>query len=80
MGIMLIILLGVFTIVLCMVEVPKMLSAKEYKEMIVFFIILSFGVITAVLKILGVQLPNPQGVVIFVNQPIVDIIKGVLEK
>ncbi|MCX7614581.1 MAG: hypothetical protein N2Z65_02350 [Clostridiales bacterium] len=80
MGIMLIVSLGLFAIVLCIVEVPKMLNAKEYKEMIVFFVILCFGVIVAILKILGVHLINPQDIVTFIYSPIIEAFKSVLEK
>ncbi len=79
MGLLSIVLVSAFSVILCIVEIPKMWTGKEYKELAVFSLILCFGIVVAVLKSLDMDIPNPADFVAAVYSPVVALIKGALE-
>lgn len=74
-----ILLTAAFSIILCVVEVPKMRKKEEYKELAVFSVILCFGIVIAVLKSLDIAVPNPADFVDVIYSPVTSLMKGVLE-
>ncbi|NMM63739.1 hypothetical protein HBE96_13865 [Clostridium sp. P21] len=69
----------VFSIVLSIVEIPKMLRQKLYKELYTFIVLLSFGTVLAILKSFNVDIPNPSDFVQWVYSPFNNIIRELLE-
>lgn len=69
MGIIVIVCVLVFSTVLCMIEVPKMLKNREYKELCTFSILLAIGTILTILKSLNVEIPNPSDFIEWVYSP-----------
>lgn len=69
----------VFATVLSFIEVPKMLKSKSYREFWSFSILLLIGVTLAILKSLGVTLPNPSDWVAWVFSPISNLIKPIFK-
>lgn len=68
-----------FSTVLCVVEIPKMLKDKQYRELWTFSILLSIGTILVILKSLNVEIPNPSDLVAWVYSPVVDVFKDILK-
>ena len=73
------VLVVAFSFILCIVEIPKMWKSKEYKDLIVFLVILCFGMIIGILTILDIDVANPSDFVAAVFSPAVSLFKGVLE-
>lgn len=68
-----------FAVVLCLVEIPKMIHAKLHRELWAFSILLAVGVVLAVLKILDVDIPNPSDFVKKAYSSVTELMKGALE-
>lgn len=79
MNILAIVLVLVFSTVLCIIEVPKMLKDNHYKELWTFSILLALGTVLAILKSLSVDLPNPSDLIAWVYSPIEDFLKNLLK-
>ncbi len=79
MNVVSIFLVVAFSIILCVVEIPKMLKSKEYRELVAFSIILFIGMFFTILKSLNIDIPNPADFVAMIYAPVVDLIKGALE-
>lgn len=79
MAIVSIVLVLVFSIILSIIEIPKMISNNLYKELWAFSILLFFGVLVALLKILNVPLSNPYEWITWVYSPILDLLKDFFE-
>ncbi|MDR3625575.1 MAG: hypothetical protein P4L45_02005 [Ignavibacteriaceae bacterium] len=73
------ILASVFSVVLCIVEIPKMRKNREKKELVAFLIILFYGLALVGMKCLKIDIPNPADVLVAVYSPVVDLIKVALE-
>lgn len=69
----------VFSTVLCIIEIPKMLNKKLYREFGSFIVLLGIGTVLAILKSLEVKIPNPSDFVAWVYSPLTDIMKSFLE-
>jgi hypothetical protein len=65
-----------FGTILSIVEIPKMLKKKQYKEVYTFAIVLALGMVLAILKILGKEIANPSDLIAWVYLPIEDFIKN----
>jgi hypothetical protein len=70
-----IIALILFDIVVCAIEIPKMLKQKLVKELIAFVILLLLGTAIGVMKGLGVKVPNPSDFLAWVYSPVSDLMK-----
>lgn len=68
-----------FSTILSIVEIPKMLKEKLYRELWTFIVLLSFGTVLVILKSLNVDIPNPSDFVQWLYSPFSDIIKRLLE-
>ncbi len=79
MSLVLIILILFFAVVLCVIEIPKMIKAKLYRELVAFSIILCIGVVIAVLKSLNIVIPNPADLIAVIYSPITKLMKDILE-
>lgn len=74
-----ILIVSVFTVTLCIVEVPKMLKEKLYRELWTFSILLAIGTVLAILKSLDVDIPNPSDFIAKIYSPVADVIKSFLK-
>jgi hypothetical protein len=69
----------VFSTVLGVVEIPKMLHDKQYRELVTFSILLVLGTALAILKSLDVEIPNPSDLIVWLYSPVSNVMKGLLE-
>ena len=79
MNIVSIIAVIAFDVIVCIIEVPKMLTGKLIKELVTFSVLLLLGTVMAVLKSLDVQLPNPSDFVAWVFSPVKGIMQSLLK-
>lgn len=79
MAVVSILLVLAFSTVLSIIEIPKMLKSKLYKEIWVFSIFLFLGTVLAILKSLDVVLPNPSDFIAWVYSPFREAMKTLLE-
>jgi hypothetical protein len=71
--------LVVFDIVVCVIEIPKMLKQKLIKELITFAIMLLLGTVIGVMKSLDVKVPNPSDFLTWVYSPVSDLMKSLIK-
>lgn len=76
MSAVMILLIVIFSTVLCIVEIPKMLNNKQYRELSAFSVLLLLGTVLGVLKSLDVKLPNPTDWLVWVYSPFKEIMKS----
>lgn len=74
-----ILLVLIFDAVLCAAEIPDMNKKGLRREKWAFAAILSLGTVLAVVKSLGMDIPNPSDWVMAVYKPAADLMKGVFE-
>lgn len=67
----------VFSTVLCIIEIPKMLREKLYKEFWTFSILLGLGVVLVILLSFDIKIPNPSDWVAWVYSPLKEIIENI---
>lgn len=79
MGAVSIISVFVFSTVVSFIQVPKMLSGKAYRDLLVFSILLLLGTVLAVLKSLDVEISNPGDWVAWIYSPVSDFLKEFLK-
>ena len=79
MEIAVIALVLIFSVILCIVEIPKMLAGKLIRELWTFSILLLLGVAMTILKSLDVPLPNPSDWIAWVYSPVSNILKDFFE-
>lgn len=66
----------IFAIFLCIIEVPKMRKEKQIKELWMFSIILGIGILIAIMKSLGMKVPNPSDWVAWIYSPLKGLLKN----
>jgi len=69
-----------FAAILCIVEVPKLLQAKLFKELLIFSLLLALGVVLSILKSLEVNIGNPSDVFVSIYSPFEGIMESLLKK
>ncbi|QTL99240.1 hypothetical protein GM661_15390 [Iocasia frigidifontis] len=69
----------VFSTILCIVEIPKMLKERLYRELWTFSILLGLGTVLAILKSLDIEIPNPSDFIAWVYSPLTGIMEGLLK-
>ncbi|ADK16930.1 hypothetical protein [Clostridium ljungdahlii] len=69
----------IFSTILCIVEIPKMLKENLHRELWTFSILLGLGTVLAILKSLNVDIPNPSDFIAWVYSPLTNIVKNLLE-
>ena len=79
MSIILIIFIIAFSVILCVIEIPKMVKTKLHRELVAFCIILFLGDVIAVLKSLNIDIPNPADLIATIYSPITKLMKDILE-
>lgn len=62
-----------------MLEVPALLKKKEKKELTIFTILLTFGIVLSILFALGKHIPNPLDFITFILKPLSDLISQLVE-
>jgi len=67
----------VFSTVLCITEIPKMLKERLYRELWTFSILLAAGTILTVLKSLDAEIPNPSEFIAWVYSPLAETMKSI---
>jgi hypothetical protein len=69
----------VFDTVVSIIEIPKMLSCKLYKELAVFSVLLVLATAATIMKILSLNVPNPTSLIIWFFSPVSGIMKWLSE-
>ena len=80
MAVIIILSVSGFAAVLSMIEVPKLLREKSYKEFFVFSLLLALGVVLTILKALKVDIGNPSDLFAWIYSPLEGIMKPLLTK
>jgi hypothetical protein len=80
MALVVILLVSSFAVVLCIIEVPKLLQAKSFKELWAFSLLLAMGVVLSILKSLKVEIGNPSDVLAWIYAPLRGIMESLLTK
>lgn len=60
---------------LCLMEIPKMLKLKLYKDLAVFSVLLLSGTVMMILKTLEVEIPNPSDFLAWIYSPLEGLMK-----
>lgn len=79
MNVLSIIAVMAFDVIVCIIEIPKMLQGKLIKELVTFSVFLLLGTVMAVLKSLDIKFPNPSDFVSWVFSPVSDIMQSLLK-
>jgi hypothetical protein len=79
MAVFSLIALCVFDIIVCAVEIPKMLKQKLIKELTAFSILLLLGTTAGIMKIFDMRLPNPTDLLAWAVSPAKDLMKSLLK-
>lgn len=79
MAVVYIILVLIFSAVMYVVEVPKMLQCRQYRELWTFLILIALGAVLVILKSLDIKIPNPSDFVMWVYSPVRDVMKALLK-
>lgn len=69
----------VFSTVLCIIEIPKLLEEKLYKELWTFSILITLGTVLTILVSLNVEIPNTSDFTIWFFSPFKSIIQSLLK-
>lgn len=69
----------VLTVGLCIVEIPKMLKEKLYRELWTFSILLGFSAVVAILISLDVSIYNPSDFITWIYSPLIGVVKSLLK-
>lgn len=69
----------VFSTVLSVIEIPKMIHEKLTRELWTFCILLAIGTILAILKSLDLYIPNPSDFVAWIYSPLKNVMKSLLQ-
>lgn len=67
-----------FCAVLSFVEVPKMVKGKEFRELILYSVLLTAGAAVMVLRSVNIKIPNPSDLVIWIYSPVSGFMKQLL--
>ncbi len=68
-----------FSTVLCIIEIPKMLNGRLFKELWAFLILLGSGTVLAILKGLNVEIPNPSDWIAWVYSPFRKVMESLIK-
>ena len=68
-----------FDVILCIVEIPKMIRLKLRKELVTFLILLSVGTVLVVMKNFNMQIPNPSELVEWFFSPVSGLMKQMVK-
>jgi glucan phosphoethanolaminetransferase (alkaline phosphatase superfamily) len=71
--------LVLFDIIVCSIEIPKMLKQKLIKELITFSILLLLGTVIGMMKSLDMKVPNPSDFLAWVYSPVSDLMKSLAQ-
>ena len=80
MVLIVILLVLAFAAILCIVEVPKLLRAKSFKELWAFSLLLALGVVLSILKSLKVEIGNPSDLFAWIYSPLEGVMESLLKK
>ncbi|NLV37189.1 MAG: hypothetical protein GXY17_11005 [Clostridiaceae bacterium] len=80
MVLIVILLVLAFAAILCAVEVPKLLRARSYKELLAFSLLLALGVGLSILKSLKVEIGNPSDLFAWIYSPLEGVMESLLKK
>lgn len=69
----------VFGTVLSIIEIPKMLHQRLYRELGAFSVFLVIGILCSILKTLDIELPNPSDFIAWIYSPLQNVIKVLLK-
>ena len=66
-------------VTICLFEVPPLLKKQQKKELLVFSILLLFGVALSIFFTISKSIPNPLDYITFIFKPFSEVISGVLK-
>ena len=63
-------MIAAFVTVLCIVEIPKMLKSRQYRDLAAFSVLLIIGTLSGIVLSLGKPLPTPSEWITWVFSPL----------
>lgn len=79
MSVIYIIAIFLFCIALSIVEIPKMLKKKLFREFWTYLVLLLAAMILAVFKAMKIEIPNLADLLAFVFSPVKSVMKGLIK-
>lgn len=79
MAVVSIVMVLVFSTILCIIEIPDMIKKNQYRELWTFSVLLTIGILLVVLKSLNIEIPNPSDFIMWVYSPFKGIMKSLLK-
>jgi hypothetical protein len=70
--------LGLFDTVVCIVEIPKMIRQKLFRELGTFLVLLLFGTTIGIMKCFDLEVPNPTDLLAWIFSPVKDLMKTLM--
>jgi hypothetical protein len=67
--------LTLFCVIVCVVEIPKMMKAQLYRELYIFSVLLACGLVIGILKSLDLDVPNPSDWIATIYSPFAGLMK-----
>jgi Na+/melibiose symporter-like transporter len=64
---------------ICLFEVPPLLKKQQKRELLVFSVLLLFGVALSIFFTIGKTIPNPLDYITFIFKPLSEVISGFLK-
>lgn len=71
-------IIGIIAVVIliCVLEVPRLVKDKLIKELVVFTALLLFGTIISIAQALQIRIPNPMDLIITIYQPVYNVFQA----
>lgn len=68
----------VFSIVLCTIEIPKILKEKHYRELYTFSVLLGLGAFFTIFIIFDEEVPNPSNFIAWIYSPLDSFMRSLI--
>lgn len=75
MTVLYVLVILIFDLILCIIEIPKMLKKKYFGQISAFSVLLILGTVLAVLRIFKIEIPNPSDLILWIYSPFAEVIK-----
>ena len=79
MNIVMLLTVIIISTVLCLIEIPKMKKENQIKEIWTFSLLLALFTVLAILKCLGIDIPNPSDFIAWIYSPITGVTKALMQ-
>ena len=68
-----------FDAAVCIVEIPKMVQQKLFRELVTFSVLLLLGTAIGVMRCFDLKVPNPSDLMTWVYSPVAGLMKELMK-